>query len=55
MPNRSLRGLVTNNAFITIAPQTQQEFFIEIPTQLSDNFVLSQLINDDIKLRIQFL
>jgi len=47
--------LVTNNNFITIAPNTSQEFFVEIPTQLSDNFILSQLVTDDIKLRIQFL
>ena len=53
--NRALRGLVTNGNFITIAPNTSQEFFVEIPTQLSDNFILSQLVTDDIKLRIQFL
>ena len=47
--------MVTNGNFITIAPNTSQEFFVEIPTQLSDNFILSQLVTDDIKLRIQFL
>ena len=51
---RTFRGLSVAPAFLTIPANGQAEYFVQIPTALSDNNILTSLLKDDIRLRIQF-